>query len=89
MKLKIEKTVVEEIEVEYPYFTSNKVHFYMFSEAGTCFQISEYSQSMQVHQKDAFPMSWMLHEKISEEDFREEHRKLVETLSRYYKINFK
>ena len=88
MKLKIEKTVVEEIEVEYPYFTSNTVHFYMFSEAGTCFQISEYSQSMQIHQKDAFPMSWMLHEEVSKEDFREEYRKVAKVLSENYNTIF-
>ena len=89
MKLKIEKTVVEEIEVEYPYFTSNRVHYFMFAEDGTCLQVSEYAQSVQVHQKDAFPMSWMLHEKISEEDFREEHQKMVETFNKYYNIIFK
>lgn len=88
MKLKIEKKVVEEIDITFPYFTSNRVHFFMFTEDGTCLQVSEYAQSIQIHQKDAFPMSWMLHEEVSKEDFREEYRKVARTLNKYYKIIF-
>ena len=69
MKLKNRKKVVEEIDITFPYFTSNSAHCFMFTENGTCFQVSAYFKQMQVHQKHSFPMSWMLHEEISKEEF--------------------
>ena len=79
MKLENRKKVVEDIT--FPYFTSNSAHYFMFTEDGTCFQVSAYFKQMQVHQKHSFPMSWMLHEEISKQEFIAEHERVVEKLN--------
>ena len=63
--------VVTEIEIEFPYFTEDSAHKYMFVETG-CVQLTEskyLGTRIEFHFKDSMPDDWMTLPNITKDDF--------------------
>ena len=87
MKLKIKETTEKQIDIEFPYHTSNGLHFFKFDENENCtvvykskFNSNEFEISKRT--KRLTPDDWWLCPQITKEEFDAEYNKVLELIQK-------
>ena len=84
MKLKIEEQVTREIDVEFPLFTTDGLHYYKFENENNCTEAmrSNFTEGYVIrkHIKGAFPQTWMLNEAINEEQYNRAYERALDAI---------
>ena len=70
MKLHINKTVKQEVDVEFPFYTQDKSLFCMFTSVDRGFAVQSYPYSGHISITEGkLPQEWMLNKQCTEENF--------------------
>ena len=90
MKLKINKTVTHEVDVEFPLYTQDETLFCMFTDIGRGLSVQHYPNSgnTSIH-SGVLPNEWMLNKECTEENFMSAFTAAVDILNtniKTYKI---
>lgn len=82
MELQINKTVTNEVDVEFPFYTQDGTLFCMFINFGHGLSIQLYPNSgnISIH-SGVIPNEWMLNQQCTEEDFTRAFTKAVDILN--------
>ena len=78
--IEITKTVTETITVEFPLYTTDGLHYFRFDDNGCiCIKMHELSTfSIEEYNNKCYSESWMLLDKISEQEFYQVFDKVME-----------
>ena len=81
MKLKINKTVTHEVDVEFPLYTQDEALFCMFTNIGRGLSVQHYPDSgnTSIH-SGALPNEWMLNKQCTEDEFMTAFLTAVKTI---------
>ena len=84
MKLTINETVTREIEIEFPLFTTDGLHFFKFKNEHNCTQVAVLYLTglctIERYMESCFPKDWMLLEKVTEKEFNDKFNKTIKIL---------
>ena len=70
MKLQINKTVKQEVDVEFPFYTQDKSLFCMFTSVDRGLAVQSYPYSGHISITEGkLPSEWMLNKQCTEDDF--------------------
>ena len=90
MKLKINKTVTHEVDVEFPLYTQDEALFCMFTNFGHGLSIQLYPNSGNATiYSGVLPNEWMLNQQCTEENFMSAFTEAVDILNTNIKIHTK
>ena len=81
MKLHINKTVKQEVDVEFPFYTQDGTLFCMFTNFGRGLSVQHYPNSgnTSIH-SGVLPYEWVLNKQCTEDDFMTAFLTAVKTI---------
>ena len=81
MKIKINEHVRREIDIEFPLFTTDGTHYFMFNNVEHCicvtYKPNVFGYSINRYIKNCFPEIWMAYETITKEEFNKQYEKAL------------
>ena len=81
MKLKINKTVTHEVDVEFPLYTQDETLFCMFTDIGRGLSVQSYPYSGHISITEGkLPQEWMLNKQCTEDEFMTAFLTAVKTI---------
>lgn len=82
MIIEIDEIVKKEIQIEFPHYTTDGLHFYKFKDEHNCTQVvgSKIIGGFKVETSVNFPKVWMLFDKITEKEFNDKFNETIKIL---------
>lgn len=81
MKLQINKTVKQEVDVEFPFYTQDKSLLCMFTSFEHGFAVQSYPYSGHISITEGkLPLEWMLNKQCTEDDFMTAFSTAIKTI---------
>lgn len=82
MIIEIDEIVKKEIQIEFPHYTTDGLHFYKFKNEHSCTQVvgSKIIGGFKIETSVKFPTGWMLLAKITEQEFYDKFNETIKIL---------
>lgn len=82
MIIEIDEIVKKEIQIEFPHYTTDGLHFYKFKNEHSCTQVvgSKLIGGFKVETHIHFTNRWMLLNKITEKEFNDKFNETIKIL---------
>ena len=84
MIIEINETVKRTVEIEFPHYTTDGLHFFKFKNEHNCTQVAVRDLTglcmAEIYTEDCFPKDWMLLEKVTEKEFNDKFNNVIKIL---------